>query len=87
MKKFKLECSWTEYHTGELVLEAENLNDALELLRMEQNRLLEILIEKYANETFSSLSDIFVLNREEESTAKKDVMVKDSEIIFDGKSI
>lgn len=40
MKKFKLECSWTEYHSGELIVEADNKNEAVELLKMEQNRLL-----------------------------------------------
>lgn len=85
MKKFKLECSWTEYHSGELIVEADNKNEAIELLKMEQNRLLEILIDEYANETFSSLSDISVVEKSYKSEEEVDVVIKGTNIIYDEK--
>lgn len=59
--KFKVNCSWREFHSGELIVEAQNEDKALELLKTDQNRLLEVLIDKYANETFESLSNIEVI--------------------------
>jgi hypothetical protein len=83
MKKFKIECSWTEYHSGELIVEAEEPKEAIELLKMEQNRLLEILIDKYANETFSCLSDISVVNRGRIGVEESDVLIKESKILVE----
>ena len=85
MEKFKLECSWTEYHSGKLIVEADNKNEAIELLKMEQNRLLEILIDKYANETFSCLSDISVIEKRNKTKEGVDVVIKDNNIIYDEK--
>lgn len=87
MKKFKIECNWTEYHSGELTVEANDPKEAIELLKTEQNRLLEILIDKYANETFSCLSDIYVVNKGEQSTKESDVVIKDGKIVVDDKII
>jgi hypothetical protein len=61
MPKFKVKCSWREYHGGELIVEAAAKEEAVELLKGDQNRLLEVLIDKYANETFESLSNIEVI--------------------------
>ena len=85
MKKIKLECRWTEYHSGELIVEADNKNEAIELLKMEQNRLLEILIDMYANETFSCLSDISVVEKRDKTEEEVDVVIKGTNIIYDEK--
>jgi len=61
MPKFKVNCNWREFHSGELIVEAQDKEKAVELLKSNQNRLLELLIDKYANETFESLSDINVI--------------------------
>lgn len=61
MPKFKVNCSWREFHSGELIVEAQDKEKAVELLKSDPNRLLELLIDKYANETFESLSDINVI--------------------------
>jgi hypothetical protein len=61
MNKFKLICSWIEYHSGELIIEAKDKEQAVNFLESDQNRLLELLIDKYANETFNSLNDITVI--------------------------
>jgi hypothetical protein len=59
--KFKVICSWREFHSDELIVEAQDKEKAVELLKSDQNRLLELLIDKYANETLESLSDINVI--------------------------
>lgn len=87
MKKIKIECNWTEYHSGELTVEAADPKNAIELLKMEQNRLLEILVDKYANETFDCLSDISVANKGKLTTQDSDVLIEDSKIIVDDKTI
>lgn len=82
MKKFKVECSWTEYHSRELIVEADNKNEAIELLKLDQNRLLEFLIDKYANETFSYLSDISVVEKRDKMEENVDFVIKDTNIIY-----
>jgi hypothetical protein len=82
MDKFKLKCSWTENHSGEIIVEADNREEAIELLDMEQNRLLELLIEKYANETFQSLSKIVITEKEVEADSLIDVKIEDYEINY-----
>jgi len=46
MKKYKLDVNWVERHGGNLIIEAENEKEAVELLKADQNRLLEIMIDK-----------------------------------------
>lgn len=87
MKKFKIECNWIEYHSGELTVEADDSKNAIELLKMEQNRLLEILVDKYANETFNCLSDISVVNKGELTIQDSDVLIENSKIIVEDKTI
>jgi hypothetical protein len=35
MNKFKFKCSWTEKHSGELIVETDNKKEAIVLLNME----------------------------------------------------
>ena len=78
--KFKVICSWREFHSGELIVEAQNEDKALELLQVDQNRLLELLIDKYANETFESLSDIEVIPGEVNTDRELDLVIDAGEI-------
>jgi hypothetical protein len=80
MPRFKINCSWREYHTGELIVKAKNEDKAAELLKSDQNRLLELLIDKYANETFESLSDIEVIPEAGEVKEKIDLVIDGGEI-------
>jgi len=79
MSKFKLRCIWREYHSGELIVEAQD-KEAVELLQVDQNKLLELLIDKYANETFESLSDIDVIPEEADTDSKLDLVIDDGEL-------
>jgi hypothetical protein len=80
MTKFKVNCSWREYHGGELIVEAQDKEKAVELLQSDQNKLLELLIDKYANETFESLSDIEVVPEEADTDSKLDLVIDTGEI-------
>jgi hypothetical protein len=80
MPKFKVNCSWREYHSGELIVEAADKEEALELLRADQNRLLELLIDKYVNETFESLSDIEMIPGAVNTDSKLDLVIDAGEI-------
>mgnify|MGYP000078862755 CR=1 FL=1 len=80
MPKFKVKCSWREYHGGELIVEAQNKEKAVELLQLDQNRLFELLIDKYANETFESLSDIEVVPEEADTDEELDLVIDAGEI-------
>jgi hypothetical protein len=80
MNKFKLRCSWREYHRGELIVEAQDKEKAVELLQSDQNRLLELLIDKYANETFESLSDIDVIPDSNNADQDLDLFIDGEEL-------
>jgi hypothetical protein len=80
MSKFKVNCSWREFHSGELIVEAADKEEAVELLQTDQNRLLELLIDKYANETFESLSDIEVVPGAVDTDRKLDLVIDAGEI-------
>ncbi|PUU87866.1 hypothetical protein [Halanaerobium sp.] len=80
MPKFKVNCSWREYHGGELIVEAADKKEAVELLQLDQIKLLEILIDKYANETFESLSDIEVVPEEVDTDRVLDLIIDDGEL-------
>jgi hypothetical protein len=80
MLKFKVNCNWREYHGGELIVEAQNKEKAVELLQLDQNRLFELLIDKYANETFESLSDIEVVPEEADTDRELDLVIDDGEL-------
>ena len=80
MSKFKLRCNWREYHSGELIVEAQDKEKAVELLQSDQNRLLELLIDKYANETFNSLSDIDVIPDSGNADQELDLVIDGEEL-------
>ena len=81
MKKYKLDVNWVERHGGNLIIEAENEKEAVELLKADQNRLLEIMIDKYANETFDYVGEIIVnCCRDEMDDSSIDVVIKNGEI-------
>jgi len=80
MPKYKVNCSWREFHSGELIVEAAAKEEAVELLKLDQNRLLEVLIDKYANETFESLSDIEVVPGAVDTDRKLDLVIDAKEI-------
>jgi len=80
MPRFKINCSWREYHSGELIVKAKNEDAAVELLQSDQNRLLELLIDKYANETFESLSDIDVVPAAVDTDSEQDLVIEDGEL-------
>jgi hypothetical protein len=80
MSKFRVNCSWREYHSGELIVEAADKEEAVELLQRDQNRLLELLIDKYANETFESLSDIELIPGAVNTDSELDLVIDAGEI-------
>ena len=80
MPKFKVSCSWSEYHSGELIVDAADEEEAVELLQVDQNRLLELLIDKYANETFESLSDIELIPGDADTDRDLDLIIDAGEI-------
>ncbi|MFO7819745.1 MAG: hypothetical protein R6V17_05845 [Halanaerobacter sp.] len=80
MDKFEVTCSWQELHSGELIIEAEDKEEAIEVLKSEQARLLELIVEKYDNDTFSKLSDISVKPDNSEVTEENDILIKNGEI-------
>lgn len=80
MPKFKVNCSWREFHSGELIVEAADKEKSFELLQTDQNRLLELLIDKYANETFESLSDIEVVPGAVDTDSELDLVIDAGEI-------
>ncbi len=80
MPKFNVRCSWREFHGGKLIIKAADKEEAVELLKTDQNRLLEVLIDKYANETFESLSDIEVVPGAVDTNRKLDLVIDAGEI-------
>jgi hypothetical protein len=73
MDKFKFDVNWMERHGGSLVVEAESKEEALDILKADENSLLELMIDKYASETFDYLGEIKVI----ETEAEKDEDVTD----------
>ena len=80
MPKFNVRCSWREFHGGKLIIKAADKEEAVELLKTDQNRLLEVLIDKYTNETFESLSDIEVVPGAVDTNRKLDLVIDAGEI-------
>jgi hypothetical protein len=84
MKKFKFDVSWLERHGGSLFVEAENKEEALALLKADENRLLELMINKYANETFDYLGEVTVVEAEiERKEDVTDLIIENESIIND----
>ncbi|ADQ14014.1 hypothetical protein [Halanaerobium hydrogeniformans] len=61
MGKFKFDVNWMERHGGSLVVEADSKEEALNLLKADENRLLEIMVDKYGVETFVYVSGVTIV--------------------------
>jgi hypothetical protein len=84
MKKFKFDVNWMERHGGSLVVEADSKEEALALLKDDENRLLELMIDKYASETFDYLGEVTVLEAEPDKDKDvTDLIIEDGNIIND----
>ena len=82
MRKFIFDVSWLERHGGSLVVEAESKEEALALLKSDQNRLLELMIDKYANETFDYLGEVTVAGSEaDEDDSITDLTIKNGSVV------
>lgn len=62
MEKFKFDVNWLERHGGSLVVEADSKEEALALLKSDENRLLELMIDKYAYDSFDYLGEVTVVD-------------------------
>ena len=81
MSKFKVDVNWVERHGGKLIIKAENAKEAVELLKADQNRLLELMIDKYANETFDYLGEVTVTgSKADEGDLITDLTIKNGSI-------
>jgi len=81
MRKFKFDVNWMERHGGSLVVEAQSKEEALDLLKFDQNRLLELMIDKYANETFDYLGEVTVTGSEaDEDDLITDLTIKNGSV-------
>jgi hypothetical protein len=84
MDKFKFDVNWMERHGGSLVVEAANKEEALALLKADENRLLELMIDKYASETFDYLGEVTVLETEVEKDGDvTDLIIENGSIVND----
>lgn len=84
MDKFKFDVNWIERHGGSLVVEADNRAEALALLKADENRLLELMIDKYASETFDYLGEVTVFETEvEKDEDVTDLVIKNGSIVSD----
>jgi len=84
MDKFKFDINWMERHGGSLVVEADSKEEALALLKADENRLLELLIDKYASETFDYLGEITVVETEvEKDEDVTDLVIENGTIVND----
>jgi len=84
MDKFKFDVNWMERHGGSLVVEADSKEEALALLKADENRLLELMIDKYASETFDYLGEVTVLETEVEKDGDvTDLIIENGSIVND----
>jgi len=84
MRKFIFDVNWMERHGGSLVVETESKEEALALLKADENRLLELMIDKYANETFDYLGEVTVVEAEiERKEDVTDLIIENGSIIND----
>ena len=82
MRKFIFDVNWMERHGGSLVVEAQSKEEALALLKSDQNRLLELMIDKYANETFDYLGEVTVTGSEaDEGDLITDLTIKNGSVV------
>jgi hypothetical protein len=84
MNKFKFDVNWMERHGGSLMVEADSKEEALALLKADENRLLELMLDKYASETFDYLGEIKVIETEvEKDEAVTDLVIENKSIVSD----
>jgi len=84
MDKFKFDVNWMERHGGSLVVKADSREEAMALLKADENRLLELMIDKYASETFDYLGEVNVIETEvEKDEDVTDLFIKNGTIIND----
>ena len=84
MDIFKFDVNWMERHGGSLVVEADSKEEALALLKADENRFLELMINKYAGETFDYLGEITVIETEVEKDEEvTDLVIKNGTIVSD----
>ena len=82
MDKFKFDVNWMERHGGSLLVEADSKEEALALLKADENRLLELMIDKYASETFDYLGEITVFETEvEKNEVVTDLVIESGTIV------
>jgi hypothetical protein len=66
------------------VVEADSKEEALALLKADENRLLELMIDKYASETFDYLGDLYVIETEvEKDDDVTDLVIENGTIASD----
>ena len=84
MDKFKFDVNWMERHGGSLLVEADSKEEALALLKADENRLLELMIDKYASETFDYLGEVTVIEAEVEKDEEvTDLVIENGSIVSD----
>jgi hypothetical protein len=84
MDKFKFDVNWMERHGGSLVVEADSREEALALLKADENRLLELMIDKYASETFDYLGEVTIVETEVEKDEDfTDLVIENGSIFND----
>jgi hypothetical protein len=84
MDIFKFDVNWMERHGGSLVVEADSKEEALALLKADENRLLELMIDKFASETFDYLGEVAVIETEvEKDEDVTDLVIESGTIVND----
>jgi hypothetical protein len=84
MNKIKFDVNWMERHGGSLVVEADSKEEALALLKADEKRLLELMIDKYASETFDYLGEVNVIETEVEKDENvTDLVIENGSIVSD----
>lgn len=67
MPKFKIECWWTENHSGEFIIDAVNKKEVIEYLESNPKRLNYILTNKSHYDTIKDIKDFTVIEKEAEN--------------------
>ena len=66
------------------MVEADSKEEALALLKADENRLLELMIDKYASETFDYLGEVAVIETEVEKDEDiTDLVIEKGNIVND----
>ena len=67
MPKFKIECFWTENHSGEFVIDAVNKKEVIEYLESNPKRLNYTLTNKSHYDTIKEIKDFTVIEKDVEN--------------------